>query len=44
MTREGETPVALFEHKHHAEVFCREWWPQLGEVRPWPNADDERRA
>lgn len=37
MTRENETPVAIFEHKHHAESFCREWWPQLGEVRSWPN-------
>lgn len=39
MTREGETPVALFEHQHHAESFCRQWWPQLGEVRSWPNAE-----
>ena len=34
MTRENETPVAIFEHKHHAESFCRQWWPELGEVRP----------
>lgn len=44
MTRENETPVAIFEHKHHAESFCREWWPQLGEVRSWPNGRDEPRA
>jgi len=42
LTRENETPVALFEHKHHAESFCREWWPALGEVRPLPNTKSSR--
>ena len=44
MTRETESPIALFVHRHHAEDFCREWWPQLGEVRSLPNARDEQRA
>lgn len=35
MTREEETPVAIFEHKHHATDFKNLMWPSLGEVRAW---------
>jgi len=36
-TRETEQPIALFKYREHAVELCQSRWPNLGEVRPWPN-------
>jgi hypothetical protein len=44
MTRENESPIAIFRIKTHATDYKNVMWPNLGEVRPWPNAPDQPRG